>query len=112
MLDNGVTILIREDCKVILCAQVRLILCTLLVTCECVVFHTQGHEALVLEVAHWESQINLYEVSVGNDELSRIKAALTLTSVKVISSWESRVFHSSLVVSVRCSHVYILWIGV
>jgi hypothetical protein len=33
-------------------------------------------------------------------------------SIEKISSWESRVFHSSLVVSVRCSHVYILWRGV
>ena len=59
MLDDGVTMLICEDREVILRAQVRLILCTLLVTCECVVFHTQGRKALLLEVTYWESQIDL-----------------------------------------------------
>ena len=76
MLNDGVTILICEDCKVILRAQVRLILCTLLVTCECVVSHTQGHEPLVLEVAHWESHIHLYEVRIGDNELWRAETGL------------------------------------
>ena len=59
MLDDGVTMLICEDSEVIFRAQVRLILCTLLVTCERVVFHTQGRKALMLEVTYWESQIDL-----------------------------------------------------
>ena len=136
VLDDGYTILIREDCKVVFCAQVRLILRSLLIACECVVFHTQVQQALVLEVAYRHNHIHLCEVCVGNDELSWIKAALTLTSVKVISGWERRKHriscvggccrrvhsdlvvgccrrvHSGFVVSVGCSHVYILWMGV
>lgn len=110
MLDNGVTMLVCEDREVILCAQVRLILRSLLVTCECVVFHTQGHKALVLEVPYGHSHIDLYEVRIGDDVL--VTNERRIESIEVFSDWESRVFHSGLVVSVRCSHVYILWIGV
>ena len=99
MLDNGVTMLVCEDREVILCAQVRLILRSLLVTCECVVFHTQGHKTLMLEVPYGHSHIDLYEVRIGDDVL--VTNERRIESIEIFSDWESRVFHSGLVVRVR-----------
>jgi len=122
MLNDGVTMLVCEDREVILRAQVCLILCTLLIACERIVFHTQGHKTLVLKVAHWESQIDLYEVCVGDNVL--LANERRVESIEKISGWERRKhrrslvvsccrsIHSGLVVSVVSSHVYILCGGV
>ena len=59
MLNDADSMLICEYCKVIFCAQMRLILRSLLFTCESVVRYAQGRKTRLLMIAYRHSSRDL-----------------------------------------------------
>ena len=106
MLNDADSMLIREYCEVIFCAQMRLILRSLLLTCEGIVFYAQGYKTRLLIVAYRHSSRDLYEVRKRDGILG--VSERRITSVKMFSGWKLRKHRKSCVGCCRCVHVYIL----
>ena len=95
VLNDADAVLVSEDCKVIFRAQMRLILRSLLLTCEGIVFYAQCHKTRLLIVAYRHSSRDLYEVRERDGVLG--VSERRITSVKMFSGWKLRKHRKSCV---------------